>query len=260
MKQFRLKKIALFFFPVFIFLLHLPFGFAKITGFHPISGTSFTTHTETEISKISNKAALTVYDSLKLGVLGLSQQAFNYAITGLDYLAAKQRIANTKIISIIDFSQPSGKKRLFVIDMARKKILFNTYVAHGINSGKEYASQFSNMPESNKSSLGFYETTGTYMGKNGYSLHLTGLEKGINDNACNRDIVMHGAGYVSEALVQMQGYIGRSQGCPAVSEKLHKPIIDKIKNGTCLFMYSPDKNYIRHSGILKAAAAQPTVL
>jgi L,D-transpeptidase catalytic domain len=255
MKQFRVKKIYLFFSSAFIFLLHLPFGFAKSGLLNTSTNYSFAVNTEIEISKAANVSALAVYDSLRLGILGLSQQAFNYAIAGVDYLAGKGRIVNKKVISIVDFSQPSSKKRLFVIDMAKKKVLFNTYVAHGINSGKEYAQQFSNIPESNKSSLGFYETAGTYVGKNGYSLHLSGLEKGINDNAYNRDIVMHGADYVSETYVQMQGYIGRSQGCPAVPEKLHKPIIDKIKNGTCLFIYSPDKNYVRRSGILKAATA-----
>ena len=196
-----------------------------------------------------------IYDSLRLNLMGLPQQAFKIAMQGFNYLATAGKLTNNKIISIVDFSQPSSKKRLFVIDLQKKKILFNTYVAHGVNSGKEYASQFSNLPESNKSSLGFYETAATYAGKNGYSLHLQGLEKGINDKAGIRDIVIHGADYVNEELIHEQGYIGRSWGCPAVPEKLHKPIIDKIKNGTCLFIYSPNKNYLIHSRILKQAAA-----
>ncbi len=194
-----------------------------------------------------------VYDSLRLNLCGLSQQAFQYAMQGFDYLVKGGKISNSKILSIIDFSQPSNKKRLFIIDLDNYKVLFNTYVAHGMNSGKEYASQFSNNPESNKSSLGFYETAETYIGKNGYSLHLQGLEKGINDKADSRAIVMHGADYVSEDYVRMQGYIGRSQGCPAVPEKLHKPIINKIKNGTCLFIYSLNRNYFIHSKIIKEA-------
>lgn len=138
-----------------------------------------------------------------------------------------------------------------MIDMKNCRMLFHTYVAHGMNSGQEFARFFSNIPQSNKSSLGFYQTAGTYTGKNGYSLHLIGLERGINDNAFNRDIVMHGAGYVSETLIQAQGFLGRSQGCPAVPEKLHKPIIDKIKNGTCLFIFGEDKNYLQRSAVLK---------
>ena len=196
-----------------------------------------------------------MYDSLRLNVMGLSKQAFQYAMQGFNYLAKAGQFTNDKIISIVDFSQPSSKKRLFVIDLDKMKVVFNTYVAHGANSGKEYANSFSNQPESNKSSLGFYETLNTYNGKNGYSLHLQGLEKGINDKADSRAIVMHGAEYVNEALIQSQGYIGRSWGCPAVPERLHKPIIDKIKNGTCLFIYSPDKNYFIHSQLLKEATA-----
>jgi hypothetical protein len=186
-------------------------------------------------------------------MMGLSQQAFEYALQGLDYLKQQGKIANDKIISIVDFSQPSYKKRLFIVDVQNQKVLFNTYVAHGSNSGKEYATDFSNTPESNKSSLGFYETENTYMGDNGYSLKLEGLERGINDNAYRRAIVIHGAAYVSEQFIQSQGYIGRSWGCPALPQHLYKPIIDKIKNGTCLFIYSPNKNYLQHSKILHAA-------
>ena len=117
----------------------------------------------------------------------------------------------------------------------------------------EYADHFSNISQSNKSSLGFYETLNSYIGKNGYSLQLQGLENGINDNANSRAIVMHGAEYVSENFIQARGFLGRSWGCPAVPEKMSKPIIDKIKNGTCLFIYSPDKNYLNHSGIIHSS-------
>jgi hypothetical protein len=207
------------------------------------------------IVPVNGDALSNIYDSLRLNLMGLSQQAFQYAMHGFDYLVKAGKITNDRIISIVDFSQPSYKKRLFVIDLDKIKVVFNTYVAHGVNSGKEYADQFSNRPESNQSSLGFYETMDTYNGKNGYSLHLAGLEKGINDNADNRAIVMHGADYVCEELIQSQGYIGRSWGCPAVPEKLHKPIINKIKNGTCLFIYSPNKNYLIHSKVLREAEA-----
>ena len=207
------------------------------------------------IVPVSENALSTIYDSLRLNLMGLSQQAFQYAMQGFDYLVKAGKITNDRIISIVDFSQPSNKKRLFVIDLDQYKVVFNTYVAHGMNSGKEYASKFSNTPESNQSSLGFYETMDTYNGKNGYSLHLQGLEKGINDNADSRAIVMHGAEYVNENLIQSQGYIGRSWGCPAVPERLHKPIINKIKNGTCLFIYSSNKNYLIHSEILREATA-----
>lgn len=195
-----------------------------------------------------------LYDSLHLDLKGLSQQTFEYAIRGFNYLVQTGKLPPTNVISIVDFSLPSSKKRLFVIDLYKHTLEFCTYVAHGANSGVVTAEQFSNQPECHKSSLGFYETLNTYIGGNGYSLRLEGLEPGINDKALQRAIVMHGAAYVDEALIQTRGYIGRSWGCPAVPEKLNKPIIDKIKNGTCLFIYSPDKNYLNSSKILKAAS------
>ena len=199
-------------------------------------------------------SALSLYNGLHLDVMGLSQQTFEYALRGFNYLLQTGKLMHTNIISIVDFSLPSSKKRLFVIDLYKHTLEFCTYVAHGANSGLATANQFSNQPECHKSSLGFYETLNTYNGGNGYSLRLEGLEPGINDNALERAIVMHGAAYVNEDLIQARGYIGRSWGCPAVSEKMSKPIIDKIRNGSCLFIYSPDKNYLNSSKILNAAA------
>lgn len=201
---------------------------------------------------VNNK--LFLYDSLHLGELGLSRQAFDYALKGYNYLLSTGKINNDKVLSIVDFSLASSKKRLFIIDLKNNKILFNTYVSHGRNSGREMAKEFSNEPESYKSSLGFYVTGDTYVGKHGYSLRLLGEERGINDNANSRAIVMHSAAYVSEGAIKMQGYIGRSLGCPALPENLYKPIIEKIKNGSCLFLYSPDKSYAVHSEILRKLA------
>jgi len=195
-----------------------------------------------------------VYDALKLANIGLSRYAFDYAVKGYNFLHSSGKLKNDQIISIVDFSQVSSKKRLYVIDLKNKKVLFNTYVSHGRNSGREMANEFSNEPESNKSSLGFYVTGDTYMGKHGFSMRLFGEERGINDNANNRAIVMHCAPYVSESAIKMQGFIGRSLGCPALPENVYKPIIDKIKNGSCLFLYSPDKYYAAHSDILKKLA------
>ena len=137
-----------------------------------------------------------------------------------------------------------------MLDVNSFKILFNTYVAHGRNTGEAYANKFSNKPDSYQSSLGFYLTEGTYNGKNGFSMQLEGMEYGINNRAEERAIVVHGAAYVSEGFIKSRGYIGRSHGCPALPEKLNKPIIEKIKNGSCLFIYSNDKNYLQQSKIL----------
>lgn len=203
------------------------------------------------VNTINKYACL--YDSLHLNVAGLSKEAFNSAVTGYTYLLTQGKIKNEGILSIVDFTRPSSMKRLFVIDLKKAAVLFNTYVSHGRNSGNEMASTFSNDANSFKSSLGFYITGDTYKGKHGYSLKLEGEEHGINDNAFNRGIVMHCATYVTESFIKMRGYIGRSQGCPAVPPNMYKPIIEKIKDGSCLFMYSPDKYYMSHSAILNTS-------
>ena len=260
MRNRHLKKVRFYASSTLLFLLHLPFVFAKSKPSHepkpmPLRiENSFPVDSVSKITPVKNDNLLGyLYDSLRLNLMGLSQQAFEYAMQGFNYLAETGRLANEKIISIVDFSLPSSRKRLFVIDLEKAKVVFNTYVAHGANSGTATANRFSNTPESNMSSLGFYETLGTYVGSNGYSLKLEGLESGINDNANRRAIVIHGAPYVSESLARTQGYIGRSWGCPALPENLSKPIIDKIKNGSCLFIYSPDKHYLRHSKIIHPA-------
>ena len=259
MRKYGLKRVYLFFSSILIFILHLPFVFAKSKPFEDLVKQTPTVQplmagnaTGPEPAGSAASMARMIYDSLRLSSMGLTQQAYEAAIIGLNKLVEAGKIVNQNVISIIDFSRPSSKKRLFVIDLKNQKLLFNTYVAHGANSGEAMAERFSNAPESNQSSLGFYETADTYIGKHGYSMHLMGLERGINDNARSRDIVMHAADYVNEDLIQARGYIGRSWGCPAVSPELSKPIIDKIKNGTCLFIYSPDKNYYARTRLLNS--------
>lgn len=255
MKNVFLKKITFFFSSVFIFLLHLPFVFAKSKlSLMPEDPKQKIQHVlpDTDLMQppMQTIQKAGIYDSLKLGSMGLAQHVFDYAMRGFNFMQETGTITNNNIISIIDFTKPSFQKRLFIIDLKNYKVLFNTYVAHGMNSGAAFASHFSNVPESNQSSLGFYVTSATYEGKHGYSLHLEGVEKGINDNANRRDIVMHAADYVSESFIRSRGYIGRSLGCPAIPEPLHRPVINKIKNGTCLFIYGADKKYISHSKIL----------
>jgi hypothetical protein len=191
-----------------------------------------------------------VYDNLHLNLLSLSREAFNYAMQGYKSLQQKGQLTNDDVLTIVDFSMPSSQKRLFVIDITNGKLLFNTYVSHGRNSGTEMATRFSNRPESFQSSLGFYVTGNTYRGQHGYSLKLEGVEKGINDNALMRKIVIHGAPYVCEGAISQKGYIGRSLGCPAVPDKLHTAIINAMRDGSCLFLYSPDAAYLAHTKIL----------
>jgi L,D-transpeptidase catalytic domain len=254
----RFKSSLLFLSLVLIILLHMPVAFANNKSRFHFTPEMAVTEKQmgnnlllSEIN-IENKTIAAAYETMHLNEFGLSIQTFEYAIKGFNYLVLNGRLAKDNIISIVDFSLPSSKKRLFVIDLNNCQVLFNTYVAHGVNSGKEYANQFSNKPSSYKSSLGFYETQNTYIGGHGYSLRLEGLENGINDNASNREIVIHGAAYVNESLIKAQGYIGRSWGCPALPESLYKPIIDKIKNGSCLFIYSPANSYLQKSKIINA--------
>jgi len=126
-------------------------------------------------------------------------------------------------------------------------VLFNSLVAHGKNTGEEFATNFSNTESSLQSSLGFYITENTYEGENGYSLRLEGMDSGFNDAAMQRSIVMHGADYVSEDFAAQHQRIGRSWGCPAVPRALAAPIIDTVKGQSCLFIYYPDQNYLSQS-------------
>jgi hypothetical protein len=191
------------------------------------------------------------YQQWQLAHAGITAPLFTYAIKGYSYLLEQQKIRKSDIITVIDFSQPSTQKRLFVIDLISGRVLFNTWVAHGRNSGLLHAEKFSNTPSSYQSSLGFYSTDGTYNGKHGYSLHLQGCETGINHLAEERNIVVHGASYVSESFIRQNGYLGRSQGCPALPEAEAAAIIDVIKNGTCIFIYHPQQKYLIQSPCLK---------
>ncbi len=156
------------------------------------------------------------------------------------------------ILSICDFSQSSKNKRLYIIDVENMKLVLNTYVAHGKNSGSEYAKSFSNSPESLKSSLGFYVTRNTYNGCHGLSLKIQGLEKGFNDKADERNIVVHGSDYVGYDFVRFNHFSGRSFGCPAVPSRQTPLVINAIKEGSCLFIYHPTKQYLTHSKILNS--------
>ena len=146
------------------------------------------------------------------------------------------------ILTLIDFSLSSNEKRLWVIDLSTNTIVFNSLVAHGRNTGDEFAKNFSNSSSSFKSSLGFYSTGEVYNGKHGKSLKLDGLEKGINDNARNRGIVIHAANYVSDFFIKAHNRLGRSQGCPALPIEFTEKIINKIKGKSCLYIYYPNSN------------------
>ena len=192
---------------------------------------------KTEITTESQATA--VYHQLNANNFAMPNlESFTNALEGFYDLKAKGLVAKD-ILTLIDFSMSSNQKRLWVIDLATNTILYNTLVAHGRNTGDEFAKTFSNAAESYKSSLGFYATGSIYNGKHGESLYLNGLEKGVNDNARNRSVVMHGADYVSESFIKNNHRLGRSLGCPAIPVELTKEIINVIKDKSCLYIYHP---------------------
>ena len=173
----------------------------------------------------------------------LEYSTFLKAIQGYNRIEDKK----AGYITIIDFSKPSNEERFFVIDLENKKVDFSTYVTHGKNSGLGTAVKFSNNPNSYQSSLGFYLTKNTYEGSNGYSLRLLGLEPGINSNAMDRNIVVHGADYATKEFMDKYGFLGRSLGCPAIPEEISKEVIDYIKGGTVLYINGNDETYYTKS-------------
>ena len=177
-----------------------------------------------------------LYQKLDLDNLGLDYHAFLEAVERFDSIKQIHPL-RADILSIADFTQSSREKRFYIMDLAQEKMLFHTWVAHGKNTGDEYAEKFSNTPNSNQTSLGAYLTAETYEGGNGYSLRLDGLDRGKNDKARERPIVVHGAWYVSQKQIDEFGRIGRSYGCPAVEQPLAQPVIDTIKGGTVLYHY-----------------------
>tara|TARA_B110000902_G_C14263889_1_gene570746 strand:+ start:330 stop:1154 length:825 start_codon:yes stop_codon:yes gene_type:complete len=195
-----------------------------------------------------------VYRQLKYsaGQDSINEKVLALGLRGYIYLKHTQELNSSQYLTIIDFSKYCNMKRMWVINMITKKIIFNELVAHGANSGDTYAKYFSNMHSSNKSSLGFYTTGGLYQGSNDLSLKLNGLEKKFNSNAFTRGIVIHGASYVNKSIVERKQRIGRSYGCPAVSKDINKQLITTIKGGNCLFVYHPTLTYLENSKLVNA--------
>lgn len=154
-------------------------------------------------------------------------------------------------LSVIDYSRPSTEPRMWIFDLTRQRLLFEEWVAHGRNSGDNRTQHFSNKDGSFMSSLGAFTAKETYMGGNGYSLRLEGLEPGFNDHARDRAIVIHGAPYVNPAIARLQGRLGRSLGCPAVRLSVARPLIDSLRGGTMVFAYYPDKDWLARSRLLE---------
>jgi hypothetical protein len=179
------------------------------------------------------------------------RDVFILAMTGFEQLQRQGKLLNERYLTVIDFRLPSTKERMWVLDMVERKVVFKTLVAHGVNSGELYATEFSDRPQSFQSSPGFYLASESYIGKHGLSLRLDGLEPGINGNARDRAIVLHGADYVSQEFIRNNGRLGRSQGCPSVPLELSQPIIETIQGQSCFFILQPGQQYLQKSQLVR---------
>ncbi len=190
-----------------------------------------------EVQSLSQKAPL------------LNKQVLKLALTAYKNADNKGAVKRP-VLTVIDYSLPSSKQRMWIFDLDHDRLLYNTYVAHGRNSGMDTPHHFSNLNSSKETSLGTYITRDTYIGSKGYSLNLQGLEKGFNDNAYSRRVVVHGAWYVEPDFIKKSGHAGRSWGCPSIAKTIAKPVINTIKGGSVVFAYYPDSYYLSHSGFV----------
>ena len=205
-----------------------------------------------DLSLENNFMELVNSNSSNLDMVIPEREILSYGIKGYLKLKEEGKISPGKPLTVIDFSLPSTAKRIWIIDMEDGLILHHGFVSHGRNSGELMAQKFSNVNSSYMSSLGFYLTGETYQGKHGYSLRLDGLEKGFNDNARERAIVIHGADYARENFIKQTGRLGRSLGCPALPDEIANEVIDMIKEQSLLFIYGKDKEYLGKSEFLNA--------
>lgn len=185
-----------------------------------------------------NQVAYNLYSHMKLQDAGLRFEVFEKALTGYYNMRHNNKVSDKPYITIVDFTKSSNEKRLWVVDVEKKELLFNTYVSHGRNSGNEFAESFSNENKSFMSSIGFYVTDETYYGKHGLSLKLDGLDEGFNTNARERCIVIHGAEYATEEFIAQAGRLGRSLGCPAIPMEEHEDVINAVQGGTAMYVHA----------------------
>ncbi|MBW1657017.1 MULTISPECIES: murein L,D-transpeptidase catalytic domain family protein [Flavobacterium] len=228
-------------YPLFVFLL---LSFGKDSKNTTDLKKNATVKSIAKVEKVTVDSKIeSVYNALNSNNFKMPEfKTFTEALKGF-YLLKEKGVIKKNILTLIDFSLSSNTKRLWVIDLTTNTILFNSLVAHGRNTGEEFATAFSNLNSSFKSSLGFYATGEIYQGKHGASLRLDGLEDGVNDNARQRGVVMHGADYVSESFIRDHKRLGRSQGCPAVPVELTDEIIEVIKDKSCLYIYHPSRSF-----------------
>ncbi len=197
----------------------------------------------------ANTSSPGLYNSLAQAAPELNPQALKSALSAMQ-CAVSNGASPAQNLAVIDYSQPSTARRLWIFDLRKKTLVLRDLVAHGQKSGENFATQFSNNEGSHQSSLGLFRTQESYQGANGYSLRMDGLEPGINDSARERAIVIHPASYVNPLWSQTQGRIGRSQGCPAVRPQVARKVVDKLKDGQFMFAWYPDQHWLQSSAYL----------
>ena len=215
--------------------------FRKFKGLIPLSLSLMLSHSGYAFQQNQN-----LFQSLHHAAPDLKSSALKYALNAYEK-AQNQHLVKKPVLTVIDYSLPSSKQRMWIFDVNRHKLLLNTYVAHGQNSGTNLARHFSNKPSSKASSLGTFITKNIYYGSNGVSLNLQGLEKGFNDNALSRRVVIHGAWYVEPSFIHQTGRAGRSWGCPSVAKTIANQLIHTIQGGSVVFAYYPDFFYLSSS-------------
>lgn len=206
-------------------------------------------------SNASTSASFAIEDFDATAIGGIETDVLELALGAASCAVKTGAVKGPETLTVIDYSKPSSERRLWVYDLKTKQLLFEELVAHGQGSGANLATQFSNNDESHQTSLGLFVTSDTYVGKNGYSLRLDGLDRGVNDRARDRAIVMHGAPYVSQSFVKANGRLGRSWGCPAISELVARKMIDTVKGGGLVFAYYPDARLLKTSKYLGGCRA-----
>lgn len=210
-----------------------------------------------EIRLLRSPVSTTIsYDELSALAPAADPHALALGLSAMQCAQAHGTGLRATRLAVIDYSLPSSTPRLWVFDLARHRLLYHELVAHGKGSGDETARYFSNYDGTHASSLGLFYTQNTYQGHNGYSLRLAGLDRGFNDSALKRAIVLHGAPYVSARNVQEYGKLGRSWGCPAVSKAMARPIIDVLKGGQFVFSYYPQQAWLTRSTLAQCAQAR----
>jgi hypothetical protein len=228
----------------------LPSAITATASARSTADTSAVNHTATNNSVSFSSAD---FESASRG--RIEHSVLDLALNAATCAVRSGAVNSPRTLTVIDYSRPSSEKRMWVYDLQTKSLIYEELVAHGQGSGGNVPNAFSNEAETHRTSLGLFSTDTTYVGKNGYSLRLNGLDAGLNDRARDRAIVIHGAPYVSESFVQANGRLGRSWGCPAIRPEIAREMIDRIKGGGLVFAYYPDQGLLQKSKFVTGCGA-----